>query len=185
MVVPESNPGTVTTVTFERPKPKDVPRPVKPATPPAPTPLTIREPEAPAPDSVETTPIAPLKGPDNVAEPMPPVIVSTPGNGPAAAPVPASYVAARWTRFPDSTALMNYYPSRAEADEVVGEALLECTVADARGRVSCIVLSENPRGYGFGKATATMVEKEGRVDTSQGDVPVGSKLRTLVKWTLN
>ena len=46
------------------------------------------------------------------------------------------------------------------------------------------MLSEQPRGYGFGKATAKMVQDKGRVDVSHGDVRIGSKLRTTVKWTL-
>jgi protein TonB len=46
-------------------------------------------------------------------------------------------------------------------------------------------LSEIPGNYGFGKATVRMVQDKGRVDTSQGNVKIGSILRTTVKWQLN
>lgn len=100
-------------------------------------------------------------------------------------PEPNGYVDARWTRFPDAEALTTYYPPRAMDDEVEGTATVQCTVLDTAGRVSCVAISEKPGGYGFGAATARMVQDKGRVDTSQGNVQVGSMLRQTVTWKLD
>ena len=184
---PAQEEGPVTTVDyFPPPKKPEQPKPVKPAPPPPPTTLTPREVKTPIPDDVDTTPLKPAAKPADDASKTPPIIRDGPPTiGPGTKPVEPAYVTARWTRFPDSDALLSYYPSAAQDSEVEGSATLECTVADDKGRVTCIVLAETPKGYGFGRATAKMVQDKGRVDTSQGDVQIGSKLRTTVKWTLN
>ncbi|ESQ87676.1 hypothetical protein ABAC460_18555 [Asticcacaulis sp. AC460] len=185
--VPQVEPVPPTTIIMERPPVKEEPpKPIKTTEPP-PTTVKPHPVDTVIPTDVETSPIPPS---DTVVEgdgKTPPVIGPEPSTGPAADPAPPGpvYVTARWTRFPDSDALVSYYPPKAETDEVIGAATVECTVADTKGRVTCVVASENPKGYGFGKATVAMVQKEGRVDTSQGDVRVGSKLRTTVKWTLD
>ena len=96
-----------------------------------------------------------------------------------------SVITARWARFPDADALASYYPSRAAEDEIEGSATVQCTVLDTSGRVSCVVVAETPVRYGFGTATVRMVQDRGRVDTSQGNAPVGSILRQTVTWRLN
>ena len=135
--------------------------------------------------SRQATWLTPAKPGDTVTSNSTPLIV-TDGSGTSSTSATSSsaYVQARWTRFPDGAALADYYPPRAAEDEVEGAATVQCTVMDAKGRVSCITVSETPKGYGFGKQTEKMVESIGRVDTSQGDVQVGSKLLTTVKWTL-
>lgn len=186
IAVTEPDEGKITIVDTVKPKPPEPPKPVTPdkPVPQPPKPVTPHETTSTVPDDVETTPIAPSKPVDDDGSKTPPVITeppAKPGVGTEAGP---AYVTARWTRFPDSAALLSYYPERGANDEVEGEATVECTVTDGKGRVTCIVLSEAPKGYGFGKATARMVQDKGRVDVSQGDVQVGSKLRTTVKWTL-
>jgi protein TonB len=139
------------------------------------------------PPTVVTTPIAPVKNLTQTASSTPPVIDSTPQpnvSASASSAAPA-YVTPRWTRFPDGNALASYYPPRALENETEGSSMVECTVLDETGRVACVAVMETPRGYGFGAATARMVQERGRVDTHQGDVRIGSKLRTTVKWTLN
>ena len=138
-----------------------------------------------APVTVETVPIDPKVEPTRIDDgvKVPPVISPASGTSSSNAST-GGYVKARWTRFPDSNALGQYYPARATSDEIEGTATVECTVLDASGRVRCTALSEVPGNYGFGKATVQMVQDKGRVDTSQGDVRIGSVLRTTVKWTL-
>jgi len=167
-------------VTMERPLPK-------PLDPPKPqnvikvhTPTTV-------PTALDTTPIIPVKGPDVVIEgplvlPTVPEVVTDPGTAP---PAPPAFVEARWTRFPDAGALARYYPPRAIEDDKAGTATVECTVLDDAGHVSCAVISETPRTYGFGKATAAMIASVGRVDTTQGNVRPGSVLRKSVTWALD
>ena len=99
---------------------------------------------------------------------------------PVAPPAPV-YVTAKWTKFPD---INEYYPSRAQDDEVEGSATVECTVVGADGRVKCSVVSENPPGYGFGAATVKAVEGKGRADTSAGQIQVGSKMKLTVRFQL-
>ncbi|MDI7774942.1 hypothetical protein [Asticcacaulis sp. EMRT-3] len=138
------------------------------------------------PPIVATTPLDPAVKPLTDATPLtPPVIDDAPPqvtSGPKPGP---AFVTPHWTRFPDGNALASYYPPRAVDNETEGTSTVECTVIDARGRVACQAISETPEGYGFGAATARMVQDRGRVDTSQGDIRIGAKLHTTVRWTLN
>lgn len=173
---PPSDPPVI--MTMDRPQPK----------PPVPTDkpvkaITVHAPVSTTPTTVEPLRIEPKVDPNPQPLPGPPLIVpgpvvQTPG------PVAPPYVTAHWTRFPDSNALGQYYPTRAANDEVEGAATVECTVLDKAGHVHCTALSEIPGNYGFGTATVQMVQDKGRVDTSQGDVKIGSILRTTVKWKL-
>jgi len=137
---------------------------------------------------IETTTLTPQPQSD-VNTSGPPLIADKPVvQGPpnvTADPGPA-YVAARWKAFPDAATLTDYYPPRALDNEIEGSASVQCTVLDAAGHVHCTVVSETPKGYGFGQQTAKMVEEKGRVDTSAGDIKIGSVLTTTtVKWQLN
>ncbi len=134
----------------------------------------------------ETTNIIPVKGPDIIASNQPPVIPTSEPNlidtsGTQTGPV---YVTPRWTSFPDSGALAEYYPGKAIDDNRTGQAQVECTVLDAAGHISCVLLSETPAGYGFGDATVRVVQDKGRIDTDQGVIKPGSKLRATLKWEL-
>lgn len=168
-----------TVISMERPAPPPQ-RPEPPANP-------IRPHESPLPPqpAQQTLPLDPQVKPVVTTAQPPSVVVAqsstSAGTALSSAPV---YVTPRWTRFPDGNALATYYPPRAIDNEIEGVSTVECTVMDDKGRVTCQAISETPAGYGFGSATARMVQERGRVDTSQGDVKVGSKLRTTVKWTL-
>ncbi|MFT4075874.1 MAG: hypothetical protein QM647_10125 [Asticcacaulis sp.] len=152
---------------------------------PAPSKVIVAHtPVATTPVDVPTVPIPPQKAQATDDGTKTPPVIST-GQGEALSSASANpYVEARWTRFPDAAALGEYYPERAANDEIEGTATVECTVLDAAGRVSCRALSEVPGNYGFGKATVRMVQDKGRVDTTQGNVRIGSVLRTTVKWQL-
>jgi len=162
--------------------PKEQPKP----TPPHPQPqntIKVHEPPVDAPPTTDEIPLTPAKPDDTVASSATSIV--TDGTATSSASTSSSaYVKARWTRFPDGAALSDYYPPRAAEDEMEGTATVQCTVMDAKGRVTCVTVSETPKGYGFGKQTEKMIESIGRVDTSQGDVQVGSQLLTTVKWTL-
>jgi len=142
--------------------------------------------------TVEKTPIDPtLKtaSDTNTDKTTPPVISNGSGGtgttGTTEAVKGPVYVDAKWTRFPDGSAFASYYPERAAQNETEGTASVQCTVLDQAGHVNCAVQSETPRGMGFGQATVRMVQEKGRVDTSSGDVKIGSVLRLSVKWALN
>lgn len=162
--------------------------PAKPKTPDqAPRKVIVLHPPAlPTKPNIETIPVDPVKPTvtTDAGDTTPPAL-SPPGNTvtapPATGPV---FVKARWTQFPDGNALADYYPAKAANDEREGVATVQCTVLDAKGHVGCTIVSETPGGYGFGLQTVRMVQDKGRVDTTQGDVQIGSVLRTTVKWQL-
>ena len=176
-VFPTDNPVIVT---MDKLKPVTDPKPKPPNT------ITAHPPLQTIPDKIDTAPIIPVKGPDVVIDTGPPVL-PTGGEGPVTAtgtdagPV---YVTPRWTSFPDSNALADYYPPSAINDDRTGQASVECTVLDTAGHISCVLVSETPKGYGFGSATVRVVQDKGRVDTGQGAVKPGSKLRATLKWQL-
>ena len=178
--------GPPVVISIDQPKP---PQP-KPQ-PQPPTPKQVNQVAIHAtPDPVTHTetldlsphPVTPAvsDGPPATLNPPP-----TAGTDKSADPGPV-YVTPRWKAFPDAATLTDYYPPRALDNEMEGSASVQCTVLDASGRVHCVVVSESPKGYGFGQQTVKMVEEKGRVDTSIGDIKVGSVLSTTtVKWQLN
>jgi TonB family protein len=61
-----------------------------------------------------------------------------------------------WLRRPTGEDLYRYYPYFARVLRKEGRATVRCRVA-VSGRVEdCVVVSEDPRGWGFGKATLAM-----------------------------
>jgi len=164
----------------EQPKPTPQQKPVNH--------VLVHTTPVPLDTKIDTTPLKPTDA-TNIVTDGPPTILKTPpmtgGTDVKADPGPA-YVAARWKAFPDAATLTDYYPPRALDNEIEGSASVQCTVLDAAGHVHCTVVSETPKGYGFGQQTAKMVEEKGRVDTSAGDIKIGSVLTTTtVKWQLN
>ncbi len=158
-------------VTPDKPKPRQPPPPIHDAQAPDTVKDTIKV--APQPDGTQTkTPPAEL----------PKTVVQQPTT--TDAPEKPSVITARWAKFPDADALASYYPQKAADDEIEGSATVQCTVLDTSGRVSCVAVAETPARYGFGAATVRMVQDKGRVDTSQGNAPVGSILRQTVTWRL-
>ena len=168
--------GPVITIEMpSKPKPQQ-PKPTIPVHPPAlpiaPTTTTIDV----APQPKVNTDDKPVTVLPTVTIPDPGPVIETKGD-----PGP-QYVNPTWSKFPDGEALAEYYPSRAANDEIEGSATVQCAVLDTAGRVSCVVISETPGGYGFGSATVHMVQDKGRVDTTKGNIAVGSMLRQTVKW---
>ncbi|MEI9905888.1 MAG: hypothetical protein WDN06_19715 [Asticcacaulis sp.] len=172
-------------MTMDRPKPK--PLDTKQPTPAKPT-IQVHQPTpAPTPQKVDDSPIIPVKGPPGIIEG--PVTLPTGGDtggvvggtGTTAGPV---YITPRWTQFPDGNTLADYYPQVAIDNDKTGVAEVECSILDTAGHVNCTIVSETPKGYGFGAATVKMVEAKGRVDTEQGAIQPGSKLRVTLKWLL-
>ncbi len=59
------------------------------------------------------------------------------------------------------------YPPKAQDEEVRGFAVLACHIADDMRPDKCVVLSETPQGYGFGKAAALAILRYGKVDPAK------------------
>ncbi|WP_395647849.1 hypothetical protein [Terricaulis sp.] len=60
-----------------------------------------------------------------------------------------------WVRAPSQRDFQRYYPRRALYSGQDGRVVLDC-VADGRGRLSCSVAEEAPRGFGFGNAAISI-----------------------------
>ena len=167
-------------ITIEMPS---KPTPVKPK----PT-IPVHPPAQAIPDAVKTIDVAPTKQTVTTTEVVTQLPTVTTDPSPTTTTTDnagAQYINPTWSRFPNGEALADYYPSRAASDETEGSATVQCAVLDTAGRVSCVVISEKPGGYGFGQATVHMVQDKGRVDTTKGNIAVGSMLRQTVKWNLN
>ena len=113
---------------------------------------------------------------------------SAPPSPATSAPQPAPMITmgdgffdAHWARQPD---ISDYYPTRAQDDEIEGSATLTCEMADTAGGVKCDTVSETPAGYGFGEAAVKAYEAKARIDNSAMKIAVGSKLKTTVHFQL-
>lgn len=69
----------------------------------------------------------------------------------------------QWSKIPLPTA--DDFPGRAMEQGVSGSARVRCTVADEGHLTGCVVLSENPPGFGFGRA-AIRVAQRAQIDTT-------------------
>ncbi len=76
----------------------------------------------------------------------------------------------------------DFYPLRAAEDEVSGETVLVCHVADDMRPDKCVVSSEKPAGYGFGEAAALGVLKYGKADPATQKA--GDWLKLTFKFSL-
>jgi len=102
------------------------------------------------------------------------------------APPGPRYVSGKWT-YPTSDQMQDLYPDRALENEVEGTVVIDCTI-NASGRVTgCDVLSETPKGYGFGAATVKGFLKGSKVEPSsvEGSLRDGDRKKFTYKWTLN
>lgn len=144
------SPAACTPLGFDLSGPPQRSRPV-PAPPPSP-----RANAGPPPI---TLPIEPTRKQDRVEYAGPPVIVPGPPPPPAPpAPARPSVITnPQWSRRPQVTE--RDFPDRAISSGTSGSATVRCT-AQANGRpTACQVVSEDPSGYGFGRAAVRVVER--------------------------
>lgn len=179
---PTATPQKPITVTMS-PPPQDT-KDDQQKPPPQSHPINVHTPTNTTPVD-DDLPIIPNKGPivdtgPGLLNTGPDVVISDSGGGDGG-PV---YINPRWAQFPDSNTLTEYYPPAAIDANKQGVAEVECEILDTAGHVSCTVVSETPKNYGFGAATVKMVEAKGRVDTAGGTVKPGSKLTVTLKWLL-
>jgi len=81
--------------------------------------------------------------------------------------------------------MAKYFPEKAAQANVGGGATIECIVQPDGSLKACKVLSEAPRDYGFGRATARMFEKEFNVNDNgaleQPHAP-GDRVKFTFEW---
>ena len=73
----------------------------------------------------------------------------------------------------------DYYPGPALESEINGGATIKCKVVETGRLTDCVVVTEAPKGYDFGKAAIAIAEDRVVADTSQ-DAP-----GDWVLWTFN
>jgi protein TonB len=105
---------------------------------------------------------------------------------PTVVPAPPSVISnPRWIRQPSGEQLMRAYPQRAIRAEVAGSASLTCVVQTSGAVSACVVTSETPGGYGFGRA-AQSLSREFRISprTVDGQAVDGARVNINLRFTL-
>jgi TonB family protein len=89
----------------------------------------------------------------------------------------------RWVRQPKGEDFWSYYPSGAQRELVAGVAMVECIVEQGGELEQCIVLSEDPVGYGFAAAAAKLA-KLWRVEVKDetGQSTIGGRVKIPVTF---
>lgn len=106
---------------------------------------------------------------------MPPPPPSVP------APPKPPEINAVFVRFAMADDFNRLYPRRAAKSEIEGDSRVECIVA-AQGRLRCRVISEDPKGYGFGKAAVTLMETCAVL--KPGTYKAGDHFKQTIRWRL-
>lgn len=99
-------------------------------------------------------------------------------------PTPAVIANPRWLERPRPEQFYSLYPPEALAQRQEGRAVLECIVA-ADGRLSCLVISEDPPGWGFGEATLAASRSFRMAPaTIDGRPTSGGRVRVPMRWNI-
>lgn len=147
--------------------------------------VTVHEPLAETPIQTETLPVPPQTQASNEGT-LPATVSTTVVTQSTAVTAPeARYVKGVW-KFPTSDAMVDLYPARAVENEVEGTVTIDCAINGAGHIKACDIVSETPKGYGFGKATVTAFLKYATVKPSSvdGQLQDGDRRRFTYQWTL-
>lgn len=105
---------------------------------------------------------------------------------PAAPPASATQAVQGSVTVPGGDVFRGYYPERALQYAREGLVQLRCEVKASGALVNCVVLSENPTGWGFGEQSVKMAQQEFRVrlQPMSGKLTSGSTITFPIRWVL-
>jgi len=123
----------------------------------------------------DTPPIAP-------PTPQPPTLTEDPIGGRSG----PSITPADFGVLPDGSKFAIYYPRRALERGIQGRVQLTCSVNAQHRLASCVVLQEDPAGWGFGDASMRMAQREFRVNpqTVDGQPTDGGTITFPIRWRM-
>lgn len=106
----------------------------------------------------------------------------------AAAPVMAPGTEADrdpdWLVKPDGALMARFYPIRAWREDMEGRATIVCAVGLDTRLIDCIVQSEAPTGYGFGKAALDLADEMRMAPAIRNGLPVKAQVRVPLVFKL-
>jgi protein TonB len=156
--VPEARPFEGFVITLPKVielKPTDTVKPVPPNAPVHPTPT----PTVPV-DTITAVP-GPSSLPSNTITLATSVTIAVPDAPPATVQPPrppAVITSPRWASRPTAAQMDRAYPSRAIANGLAGSAQMNCLVSASGTLSNCSIVSETPRGQGFGRAASGLTQ---------------------------
>ncbi|MEI9902653.1 MAG: hypothetical protein WDN06_00700 [Asticcacaulis sp.] len=90
-----------------------------------------------------------------------------------------------WDAFPSSDDLQTAYPRDASAYNMSGQAEASCNWNEAGKITHCDVVSEKPKSFGFGDASARVAKAHGHLDWCPGQPHLAGKGKTvIIFWSI-
>jgi TonB family protein len=79
--------------------------------------------------------------------------------------------------------LAEFYPDQAREAQVEGQAAVKCSVTADAHLDDCLIVSEDPPGFGFGRATLQAARSMNlRAKAAAGKPPVGGQVIVPINW---
>lgn len=90
-----------------------------------------------------------------------------------------------WTARPDGLDLQRFYPAAAREAGIGGRATIACQVTSRGTLNDCTIVSEEPKGAGFGEASLLAASKfRMRPTTTDGKPVEGGAVRVPIVWSV-
>lgn len=87
---------------------------------------------------------------------------------------------------PDPSILERYYPQRARDQGVSGRVVIDCAITPQGALSGCRVISESPRGMGFGEASVRAATRlRVRTHGRSGNGAPGARIQIPLDWRLD